>query len=392
MFSRASVASIVLFVVGMATAPVCAEPIRVIRTRDGLPNVMARLRSGKPARIAYFGASITNGGTASDSEKTSWRALTTAWFRTSFPNSRITEINHNISGNGSTLGAFRVHRDVIAHKPDLVFVEFAVNDLGTSKNRIARAMEGIVRQIRRTSPQTDICFVYTLFQSYLPQFKKGALPYTMVEHERIAAHYGIPSVNVALTAAERINSGNLSWNDFSKDVCHPTDKGYRIYFDVLRGFLAKESKRQRRPKSHAIPKPLLADCWEHVELRPAIQSTLPKGWSAIDAPKLGDLKRFAGSQTPGAEYTIRFRGTTIGLYFCVSPDTGNFDYRIDNGKWTTFRPLEDWFPELPMSTHTMIADDLSSGEHTLTLRIREDKNPKSTGRWTRIAYFLVGQQ
>ena len=390
---RAILASCLLVPFLGAGLPALGDSLQVVHRRAGLPNVMARLRAGQPVRIAYLGASITNGGTASDSEKTSWRALTSSWFRARFPKSRIVEICHNTSGNGSALGAFRVRRDVLAYRPHLVFVEFAVNDLGAPPQRILRAMEGIVRQIRRADPQTDICFVYTLFQSYLKDFDGGKLPYPMRVHEKVAAYYQIPSVNVALVAARQIRAGKLSWEEFSKDVCHPTDKGFRIYFDVLRAFLAREAAGANlRPRNHPLPDPLRADCWERVELRPAGRSPLPKGWAVTETPKCQDMQQFAASNVPGAELKFRFTGSTIGLYFPMCPDSGNFDYRIDDGPWKAFRPLEKWFPPFPTSAYAILADDLPPGRHTLSVRVRQDKHEKSKGRWTRIAYFLVEQQ
>ena len=47
-------------------------------------------------------------------------------------------------------------------KPDLVFIEFALNDNGTEKGKIARSMEGIVRRILKSNPLTEIVFVYTI--------------------------------------------------------------------------------------------------------------------------------------------------------------------------------------------------------------------------------------
>jgi hypothetical protein len=55
--------------------------------RNGLPHALARIRTGA-FTIGYLGGSITAGAHASDPEKTSWRALTTAWLRRRFPQVR----------------------------------------------------------------------------------------------------------------------------------------------------------------------------------------------------------------------------------------------------------------------------------------------------------------
>jgi lysophospholipase L1-like esterase len=88
-----------------------------------------------------------------------WRPKTLAWFKKNFPSATFSEINAAIGGTGSDLGVFRLQHDVLDHKPDLLFVEFAVNDGGTEPSRIQQAMEGIVRQTWKANPKTDICFV-----------------------------------------------------------------------------------------------------------------------------------------------------------------------------------------------------------------------------------------
>ncbi len=65
------------------------------------------------------------------------------------PKAAFTEINAAIGGTGSDLGVYRLKQDVLDHKPDLMFVEFAVNDGATEPEQIYRSMEGIVRQTWR---------------------------------------------------------------------------------------------------------------------------------------------------------------------------------------------------------------------------------------------------
>ena len=135
-----------------------SRPAVELRARAGLANFFAKARAGGPVTVAYFGGSITaaNG----------WRPQTTTWLQQRYPKAQFTEINAAIGGTGSDLGVFRLGQDVLAHRPDLVFVEFAVNDGGATPEQIYRCMEGIVRQIRRADPTTDICFVYTMHERH----------------------------------------------------------------------------------------------------------------------------------------------------------------------------------------------------------------------------------
>ena len=91
-----------------------------LQSRQGLPNVFAKLQAGQEVCIAYLGGSIT--------AQPGWRVKTTAWLKERFPESKITEIDAALGGTGSELGVFRIDRQVIPYEPDLLFVEFAVND------------------------------------------------------------------------------------------------------------------------------------------------------------------------------------------------------------------------------------------------------------------------
>jgi hypothetical protein len=117
-----------------------------IRVRGGIPNLLrkARAADGREIRVAYLGGSITAAA--------GWRVKSLEDFQKRFPDVRWKEIHAAIGGTGSDLGVFRLQQDALAHKPDLLFVEFAVNDGGTAPARIQCAMEGIVRQTWQANP------------------------------------------------------------------------------------------------------------------------------------------------------------------------------------------------------------------------------------------------
>ena len=125
-----------------------------VRAREGVGNVMKKIAAGQEVTVAYLGGSITamNG----------WRNKTTDWLKATYPKATFKEINASIGGTGSDLGVFRLGRDVLAYKPDLLFVEFATNDGAQRPEQIWRCMEGIVRQTWKQDPLTDIVFTYTI--------------------------------------------------------------------------------------------------------------------------------------------------------------------------------------------------------------------------------------
>jgi len=83
-------------------------------------------------------------------------------------------------------------QDVLAFKPDLIFVEFAVNDGGADPFDVLQGMEGIVRQAWRTNPQTDICYVYTYANGFERDLDRGLCPRAASADEKLADWYNIP--------------------------------------------------------------------------------------------------------------------------------------------------------------------------------------------------------
>lgn len=156
-------------------------------SRNGLPNFLAKVAAGDEVKVAYLGGSIT--------AAPGWRVQSLEWLQERYPNAKFAEIHAAIGGTGSDLGVFRLERDVLRHKPDLLFVEFAVNDGGAPPERIHKAMEGIVRQTWAADPNTDICYVYTLTEKMLPDLQSGKMPRAASAMEQLADHYRIPSIH-----------------------------------------------------------------------------------------------------------------------------------------------------------------------------------------------------
>jgi lysophospholipase L1-like esterase len=312
--------------------------------RQGLPNFFAKLKQGKDARIAYFGGSIT----AQDG----WRPKTLKWFQEHYPNARVSQINAAIGGTGSDLGVFRCRQDVLAQHPDLVFVEFAVNDGGASPEQIYRCMEGIVRQTWRAAPETDICFVYTLEGNMLETLQTGKYPRAASAMEKLAEFYGIPSVHMGVEVARLEKSGRLIFKGempktdearkelgdriiFSSDAVHPyTDTGHQLYLEaIVRSLPAIQAAG--RPGPHSLGEPFVSDNYEKASIAPLTRAHLSPGWSKLPAThnlakSFHDRLPQLWQATPGATLTFRFRGTAAGVYDLLGPDCGKLTATVDD--------------------------------------------------------------
>ena len=152
-----------------------------------------------------------------------------------YPKAEVVEINAAISGTGSDYGACRIATDVLSKSPDLVFMEHRVNGGGGYE---AKSVEGIVRQIWKKNPQTDICLVYTLSQGMLKDLQAGKQTSFGAIMETVANAYGIPSIDLGVEIAKREKAGDLIFKSnapvsgkmvFSKDGVHPGNEGHEVY-------------------------------------------------------------------------------------------------------------------------------------------------------------------
>ena len=85
---------------------------------DDVVAVFTRAERGEPLRYVAIGGSITQ------ASGDGWAG---EWLRRQFPKSDVTVVNSGMSATGSSLGIFRIERDIIAHQPDLVAIDTAAD-------------------------------------------------------------------------------------------------------------------------------------------------------------------------------------------------------------------------------------------------------------------------
>ncbi|MCD0488971.1 SGNH/GDSL hydrolase family protein [Pedobacter sp. MC2016-14] len=306
--------------------------------RNGLPNFFSKLKAGKQVTVAYFGGSIT-------AAKDGWRDQSVSWLQSQYPKAMVKQINAAVGGTGSDLGVFRLKNDVLTYRPDLVFVEFAVNDGSLDPARIHETMEGIVRQIWRADPLTDICFVYTLSGNMVPKITEGKLWPSMLAMEHIANHYDIPSVKFAPEVVQQIKTGKVIFQGkpeentdkivFTTDNVHPLPKtGQRIYAEILVKNL-RVMADHARTVAHKLGKPYTRENWEDAEMISLRDIVKAGSWQELtqqDSVARMLRNRFPvlyKSVVPGASLKLKFNGRLAGIYDVVGPGCGQYVVTVD---------------------------------------------------------------
>lgn len=217
-----------------------------INYRNPTLHVYNKLEAGEKINIVYFGGSVTNGTGASEAESTSWRGKIGLWFEENYPD-QINNINCACGGTGSNLGALRTQRDILTKEPDLLFIEYSINDkyYKSTYEESALQFETIVRQVREAYPNCDIVTVLVSDGDVAREAQKGNLHEQAQAHEDISEEYNISSIHVGRALATHlspdwvdVNSSMDEGNWFyymldHNDKVHPNDIGYQKYYDVI---------------------------------------------------------------------------------------------------------------------------------------------------------------
>ncbi len=306
---------------------------RECEVRSGIPNFYDKIDRGEAVTVAFLGGSITKGDF-------SYRLQICKYLETLNPKTRFTWVNAGVSGTGTDLGSFRLGEHVLSYDPDLVFIEFSVN------GAYEPGLEGIIRQLLRHDPHTDICLLHSISAGQTSVYRDGGLPQGVARMERVAAHYGIPSVHLACETSFLDGDGRICWYSsagcgsdriaFSNDGLHPLKAGGNLYAAALARGLAKMRTRNGSAGAHPLPEPLFPDRWEEARMYVPTQiATFDGDWrveTTAATPLKGFREWFAeiiDSSTPGAAFTFSFEGDMFGIFDIGGPECGQLEIRVD---------------------------------------------------------------
>lgn len=205
-----------------------------------------KLEKENKLTIGVIGGSITAGAAASDFSKTSWGPLLVNWFRNQYPNADISFHNAGIGATNSIFGVHRIDHDLLFHKPDLVVVEFSVNDMNTPGTKMS--YESMIRKILKSDNKPAV-----LALGLMTDTGENWQEY----HIDVCKNYEIPYISYRDAIYPEIENGNITWETLYPDEVHPNDKGHRIIANLLISFLDTIRK-----KNNTLPAPVTANRYE----------------------------------------------------------------------------------------------------------------------------------
>lgn len=230
-----------------------------------LKNLMKRAANGESLVIGFLGGSITQ-GSLSSTPKNCYAYLVYEWWKKSFPNAAFSFVNGGIGGTTSHYGGARAWKDVLCYRPDIVTVDFSVND--DANEFFEETYEGTLRRLLAAPSAPAVVVLNNVFYDT----GKNAQDY----HNRIADHYGIPHVSIKDTIFPDVESGKIVRADITPDNLHPNDKGHRLVadeicklLDSIKEELEKEDTEGKIIETNdlaSLPAPLTENAYEHSRL------------------------------------------------------------------------------------------------------------------------------
>lgn len=195
-----------------------------------------KARDGEEVTVAYIGGSITEGiGGGNDG---CYAKLSADMFGEKF--GKVNYINAGLSGTPSNLGVLRLQRDVLDNSPDIIFVEFAVND---GQDKIAKeSYESLVKTALEAESEPAVILLFNVLES----------GYSAQEHmKQIGAFYDLPMISAADALTPEFEEGRMTWKDYSGDQSHPNKYGHGLLCEFIE-YLYDKADAAEKPEAYEI--------------------------------------------------------------------------------------------------------------------------------------------
>ena len=151
-----------------------------------------------------------------------------------YPMTVVNVINTSIGGENSESGLKRFQADVLTHKPDVLFIDYALNDRGMGLERAKAAWEKMIRLaleknikviLLTPSPdqRVDIKDDLSILDQHANQIKE------------LAKSFQIGLIDTYALYKNKVKSGS-NLVDYMSQVNHPNEKGHQMITDEIMSY------------------------------------------------------------------------------------------------------------------------------------------------------------
>lgn len=277
------------------------------------------LMQKSPLKIACLGGSVTQG--YADNEvrwQTAFPAQLERALRARGIDTEMTVVAE--PGIDSMICSMLAETDIIPHEPDLVFLEFAIND--TTLRHNVHSFESLLRRMLLLPSHPAVCIL----------MMRSAKGYSCESFMLpMAEHYGLPCISMRKGLEKPLESGAMQWTDFADGESHPHEEGHRLLTDCILHLL---DTALAEPET--APKPL-PEPWLDVPfltLHRIVPGTYPEietGAPVVDTEEWFFRQAWELSGKKGCGMTIRMECRSVIVIFEVNnqPEYGSCRVTVD---------------------------------------------------------------
>jgi lysophospholipase L1-like esterase len=359
--------------ISMTTAITLATALTSAHASDPrLQDVLHRLDAGQPITVAAIGGSITTGYAADPPHERGWAAQVAAWLGR---RGTLRFVNAGVSGTDSAAAVQRLQAHVLDAAPDLVFVEFGVNDHWLDAQVRASSYEALLRRLL-SAPKPPAVVPLLLTQ-------QGNLERDAVELQRhLAAHYGLAAIDFGRWMQGRVDAGKGRWETLYDEPVHPNQHGHDAIAQAVIEALEQAAKSPPAPApAAALPAPLHGRAHEFVrqvggdDLKPWRQHGFVRGGEVHP-----EWARLPGGQSPGwtttaddAQASFLVWGSEIAIFHAESAQYRNLEAWVDEGPVVTLRGQVPERVGYLGWHYSVVGRGLEPGAHLLHVRVKHDE-------------------
>ncbi|MBO5409491.1 MAG: SGNH/GDSL hydrolase family protein [Clostridia bacterium] len=364
----------------------------------GYDNVMD---PSKDLHISFIGGSITQGGHYSNPLLALLQQDRTG---------TITSNNAGVGGTGSNYGTIRFYDEVLVHHPDIVFVEFTLNDQ-TKVNRLTmqQNVESMIRESYAQQHVPVIIFIHIPDRRYNERLQNYGITSNIEKYDQVLNHYGLFALNSHQLVLDSISKHPQdSWDNYVKsNNVHPdAQQGKNIanlMYQELKNNPTKYYQKIILPPEKYIAEtpdvfhataisPLYTNFDENWMINPEIRNVVAEGYGT---PIQNPYQQYIASSKSGATLQFQFTGTRILLCGLTGGQGRECTYTITDmegnierqGTCHNYLANYKWY-----ENNSLVEFGLSDTQHLLTLTVSEDAEADAAGKMFGIGEIWVDEK
>lgn len=272
--------------------------------------------------VAFVGGSITQGWNGKKIIEDNYTRRIYSYLCDEHPDKKFNYTNLSTASANSFIGLSIVSKNTVTSMPDIVFVEYAVNNECSQEHIIS--YESLVYRMINMPSHPAVILVFMINQSFYTS--QGYM-------KKIGEHYRLPMISIADSLKNLITQKKVEWTDYSDDWIHPNEKGHQFVTDCIKYYF-EQIKNQPLDDDFSADKPLYS--LEFSEYKPvkAQECITSNGFEYINAGEFFDsgLSYKCDTENPFVKFEADFKNLFVSYLHDKSDRFSDADVYVDGQK------------------------------------------------------------